>query len=767
MNERAPALVLLLLAALARPGRGAEEANLVRNPDLEDGKVGAAPRGWHAQKEGGGEGRVELTDRQAHSGKLSFHIEHTNDRGSVHPNAPVRLVRGEYVLRFWARTDGDVEFHATVYWAEPKWQSLVTRSFKLAKGQWQRFEVPLAVVEECPGSIQIGLRAAGRMWLDDVELARVVRPGRRSRSTVVWDTGAASAEPLTPEALAKAEGWTKIPAGQKPEAIKGDLVLANDRLAVVVRRDGVGVELYAQGAGAPALRAKLVPLTKEGQPPSGLERVELAENAAGGALARAFWKTAKDAELDAEFRLGRGRPFVEAGAGAGAERLRVEAPGRFAVLPDFFADDVVLDAARLPADRTDVPSDNFLMHFCGRGEAAVLAVSESRERDMELTLAGQGAERRITGSEVAFGKADKGGTGGRIWVGVIEGPGVWHVREVAAEETGKVVGLDWKMPYPAAWRVDFAQPSGLVDCWDMLLEQEDGGYLKPGWLGGSSGAVPANRRRWTTVLGTFQYPCWTDRAGRGFFQPLKSQQLAFQGPALVYPANRVASTPLEALTLVDLVRESLGTGPCEYLLDLEGQKQQYRGMATCSARDALAAIYGAGRQKAKRAEIEKVLTDAAAFLKHIRGRIDGYVQFGHQTREYLAAQLQARPGQEALLKELDGIAAQLDARVAGRRDKIRTPEYAAELLAGFRKELLDYEGADAAERVKKFSQALVEVGSNQDHLVAECRWVIKALRQRAALAAAQDPKAAELAREIRARTRKILRSPAVHEAAHH
>jgi hypothetical protein len=59
----------------------------------------------------------------------------------------------------------------------------------------------------------------------------------------------------------------------------------------------------------------------------------------------------------------------------------------------------------------------------------------------------------------------------------------------------------------------------------------------------------------------------------------------------------------------------------------------------------------------------------------------------------------------------------------------------------------------------------VEIGGNQDELVAESRGVVKALRQRAGLLMAMNPKMAEVATEVRSRTQEVLRNPAWHEGA--
>jgi hypothetical protein len=89
------------------------------------------------------------------------------------------------------------------------------------------------------------------------------------------------------------------------------------------------------------------------------------------------------------------------------------------------------------------------------------------------------------------------------------------------------------------------------------------------------------------------------------------------------------------------------------------------------------------------------------------------------------------------------------------------------LVDDFRKNLVGYEGPDALERVKKITGAIVDIGGNQDELVGECRVAVKILRQQAGLAMAADPRAADIAKEIRRRTQAILRAPAGYEAPRH
>ena len=62
---------------------------------------------------------------------------------------------------------------------------------------------------------------------------------------------------------------------------------------------------------------------------------------------------------------------------------------------------------------------------------------------------------------------------------------------------------------------------------------------------------------------------------------------------------------------------------------------------------------------------------------------------------------------------------------------------------------------------------LTTIGGQQDEMVGECRWVVKALRQNAGILMATDPRMAPIAAEIRTRTQKMLRGGAAYEGARH
>jgi hypothetical protein len=631
--------------------------------------------------------------------------------------------------------------------------------------------------------------------------ARAQETAEKARGGLaVWDTCTPSADPLTQDALGQKNGWKRLDGNETANAFQGDAAITNGRVLAIARKQGTGVELYSLGTGKPIFRARLLLA-----PGAVVDRIALTENNRGAVAVEITSKSGT-----ARFRLKKGDLFVEAQAVSATAALRLECPSRFAVLPDFFADDILFDARKVPLDKVELPSENFLLHFTGKQDAIVMGVFENREQDVRVALAGKGEERAITGSEIDFGKK-----GSKIWVAVLERPGMWHTLDVTAADVKKIMPLDWKMPFTAQWRVDFTRQDGLTDSWDMLLPDGEGkGYIKPSWLaqdgkisaatrtatgevdrdayrpgGPASDRLGRDRHRWTTVLGQVQYPCWSDRERRGYIQPLDNKRLRFDGAVLIYPLTRLAESPVESYTPVDIVRNTLGVGPCQHLLDVEGQKQEHVGRATCHVRTLLDEVYTAGKQKEKAKEIGNYLGDALDFVTHIRRRILAYVEFGHELRNYLAEQRATHPEFQEALTSLEALTKEIDQRVEPRINAIlqhqtlksvaakveeqktepTPPALAAELNREFIVNgLVGYDGKDWKERIKKeYTDPLTQIGGQQDEMVGECRWVVKALRQKAGMLMASDPRMAPIAVEIRDRTQKMLRGGAAYEGARH
>jgi len=615
-------------------------------------------------------------------------------------------------------------------------------------------------------------------------LTAVARPASAVEPfTYLYDADESSAPAATGESPLKTDAWSILEEDDTQHRFGGCAILANDKLVAVLRPGTPELDLFSRQGERVKFLARLQPIC-DGRVDLMRTSLAIGENTRGAVSIEVGLRSPGDKTGRVVYELKVGAAFIKTTAVEGVEKLRVEAPCRFAVLPDFFGDDMVVDAAVLTVPRADLPSENFLLSMLSGGDTILMTVSESRDNDVEIGLSDD-APRQIVHADVSYGKKPQ------IWIAVLRDKGIWHQQSVAPSDAGNVIDLDWKMPFAALWRVDWTAADSLNDSWEMLLQKPDGQYVMQAWFGqdpseGQSfgerlGARDWNkpeRRRWNPVLGQFVFPCWVDSDGRGHLQPLEKRRYTnggeicnFAGPTIIYPLDRATvppfRTPIDKLTVVDLVRMTLGVGPCQYILDLEGQKGNSRGVATCYARDVINDIYKNGTQLEHGSEIEEHLDAAVAFIRNVRGRIDEYVAFGHDMRAYLEEQKRLHPEHAEFLNELLLITRRLDEFFEVNREKIHTPAYAEETALRFRKELLTSTGTDAFAKCDAQMRIFTSIGGAQDGLVASCRMIVKTLRQRSGIAVAQNPDLKDIAAEIRSRTQAILRNPTGYEAARH
>jgi hypothetical protein len=620
------------------------------------------------------------------------------------------------------------------------------------------------------------------MWVLSVVFACQAIVSAAEPAAVLYDAPEASVGQLAGQPASPRAGWTKLDEDQTAHAFKGCAVLANDKIVAVLAKDTAELDVYSCQAGELRLCARLQPVSG-GRADLKRGGLTIQENSRGS-VSLEVALASPGASRRIAYELSAGAAFIKTTAGAGVEKLRVKAPCRFAILPDFFGDDMVVDATTIPVPRADLPSENFLLRAVHGGDALVLTVSESRENDISIALS-NAAPREIISSDISYGKKP------HVWVAILAQKGIWHQHTVNLADAGKILDLEWKMPFPALWRVDWATADGLTESWEMLLQQPDGKYVMQNWFGqdesvgqrfgkefGARDWNKPGRQRWNPVLGGFTFPCWVEKDGQGRLQPLKERRYVergkvsnFDGPVVIYPMDRAKAqpftTPIESLTVVDLVRMTLGVGPCQYILDLEGQKRNARGVATCYARDVINAIYKEGRQLEQKAVIDEQLTLCVAFITNVRERIDLYVKFGRDMTAYLEEQKRTSPRHAEFLNEMLDISNRLDQFFQQYQAKIRTPAYAQQTADGFRKDLLTYAEKDAYQKCAAQMGIFTGIGGAQDGLVASCRMIVKTLRQRAGIAMAVHPELKEIAAEVRNRTQAILRNPTPYEAPRH
>ncbi len=248
--------------------------------------------------------------------------------------------------------------------------------------------------------------------------------------------------------------------------------------------------------------------------------------------------------------------------------------------------------------------------------------------------------------------------------------------------------------------------------------------------------------------------------------------------AINYPRDRVKETPLTAYTLVDVMRDTLGTGPCQYILDLEGlNKTRGTGAAgtgkptaaaTCSERGALVFYYLGDRSESPRRDEPIIATyDALVsvekikdFLDAAHARIQEYLLWSDQIIQ-LAEQAQARnPNAADLARRVIGVTREMRILWARMVEENKPCAFPAEwrMALDHCKDLIREGGEDLGARIREFDPQMRGAGEEVDGGMQACRMIVKRIRQEAALAGSDDPEVLKLAATIRQRCRDVLRN---------
>ncbi len=492
-------------------------------------------------------------------------------------------------------------------------------------------------------------------------------------SVRLYDTGSAPAGPLADKDFSAKTGWKLVPEGDVKHAFKGAAVIMNDRAAVVLRVGGPGGELYSNTSKGWRERALLwwAPCTFGYTKPINLASVTVKENTPGAAAVQSISEEAPGIPLT--YRLTAGQPLVELRLGPiheGCLWLRCRAS--FVVVPDFFGDDMVFRMVSPGVHQTRLPAGGYLLNLLADRDAMMTYSWRSRDYSTEANTSQE------TGS--VFIGVVVYDENARFWVAFLEGQGIWQERRVSESAAGKP--LDWQPPFAAKWRADLIRGDGFAESVTFAAPAE-------------AGEKPP----------TFK-----------------------SGEYLIYPIDRSRATPLTEFTPVDIMRNTLGVGPCQYILEAEGLasadnptpdnvltwvEKQFRKKGGKDAAD----------------EIRERLQAMATLVGRTEARIKRYAAFAAEMKQALAGD-----GTEAGAK-LKAAAEDLSQAAAAGLAATQPPDRISKLAAG----VVGLIGKDtaAADLAPKAAE-LRSIGAAQDRALAKSRMAVRWLQCQAASARAYE-----------------------------
>ena len=250
-----------ILAAWAVPATFAAE-NLFGNPSFENGRDE-----WHLDCSGKTAAEFTVDEKEAAAGQRSAAIRmgavdgwgvqfgqmmEAPERGKTYTFAVLaKSVKGPVALRLEIERHGDPYDRAaagppqTV--TSDKWTELHV-TFKIEKSFPQGW---FAYVSCNQPDAEFRLDMFRLVEGEYVPYEKAAREEIAAAAVTLFDSVQASPVPLAGKAIRGRKGWTQVPEDATDHRFRGDAVLMNDRLALVLRRGAAGAELYGHGPAGP------------------------------------------------------------------------------------------------------------------------------------------------------------------------------------------------------------------------------------------------------------------------------------------------------------------------------------------------------------------------------------------------------------------------------------------------------------------------------------------------------------------------------------
>jgi hypothetical protein len=609
-------------------------------------------------------------------------------------------------------------------------------------------------------------------------------------------------QPENPQPLNELN-WPSAEAGA---TFKAGAAMRNGKIQVLAQVGGAGLVLKSVKPDSPGVLAvNLISANEETS--AKIEKLELIGRERMEKVLRL-----KSGAAEFDVKLKAGQPFVEIAPVKDAVALELKGRTQYALLPDFFGYDTVYDPRRFRSAKLSVPAENFIVGLEAGGAALTLCVwqgaltlgkqaeKSDREPRVDLFLRGEIPSRIIERTRIEF-------AGKSVYVALLAAKGIWHEEAVSEWEAQKVVELPWSRPFESKWRINFL---GKEDGWskDMFARSLSNNVLFREDPARWEGDVPK-----VSLQGLwpyFIYPFWVNKE-KAFvalyadmnerkdaekrnnaekaaakkenreFKPVYPKNIFER--VVIYPLDRHKETPPSELTLVDVVRDTLGQGPCEYVLDLEGVK----GRPSGGSRDTLGATCGifdnhiskfvqaaqgknthyaigdkklAGVQPGEKfapefeARLIQALEDMSLFVTAVNARIVEYQKFAEKMTEFCAAESKQAPQVKPLADKISAKAKQLAAEINKKLPGMtkQRDDWAAK-ITGLVGEVKDgnYKNIGASGGIRSYAEG-------QDVFISFARRFVKAVREDASAVDSAELEIVKFSTKVRSICHDVLRN---------
>ncbi|MFX0196167.1 MAG: hypothetical protein ACFFCW_08595 [Candidatus Hodarchaeota archaeon] len=517
-------------------------------------------------------------------------------------------------------------------------------------------------------------------------------------------------------------------------AFKGDVVVENEHLTAVFWSRKGRVVIYSK-ADSSKKSIEFVPIQLKEKPAS-ITNCSIMQNTDDeAALEVSFSAGGTRENLSAVIAFDKSE-IVEIKRAENIKGISLFGPIEYGIVPSFIGDDLIFNPRDYPSmDTLCIPSENLFLGLL-KGQNNVLVVTwPDGKQQMKLTLDNEQREPRLIES------VDFSNDGKSIYLAILSAPSIWHKEELIPSYLEKDIAINWKRPFPAKWITQLSEAE--VKTTFTFRESKD--------------------KIWRGVIGHYTYPVWF-KGDNAFYR--LSKKIPPKGESLVYFLER-RDTPVSVSTPVDIMKETLGRQACDTILDVAGRKlrthhrrggEGIRRACTCGCTEAIQVVFETGQEVEKKEYVEGAVDDMVYFVRRHVERINEYQDFANNMMEFLNLTRKSAAGLKQFLDNMEAIVRQIPQEYSRQKENMKSLEY-TDQLARKTKALTQKKDPGNLSAYMDLSKKWREMGGAQDSVIAQLHSITRKLHQEAGYDCVNQPKAVEIAQEIRRRCRKCLRNP--------
>jgi len=643
--------------------------------------------------------------------------------GVLKENAPV-------AFRITAKSDGgdDVTVLEETYADEEHWAQ---RRVDLSDFSGKMITLSLEADAKRAGTVAF--------WTEPTVSGRR-RMERPRTGTLIWDTQSPFVDEVD---LRDRANWQVVvdpihgnPAFYGREYFfKGDAVVENEKLAAVFCTGKGRVVIYSKDDSSEK-KVEFVPLQFKKEPASITNCRILQNTGDDAALEVSFTGAETEEKLSAIFSFSK-KEIIEIKPSDNMKGISLLSPIEYGIVPDFIADDLILDPKEYPSTNTlHIPSSNlFLGLLRGRNNMLVVTWPKGKQH-MRLMMDKKRDEDRLIES------VDFENDGKSVYLALLDAPGIWHKEELKPSYLEKDIAINWKRPFPAKW----------------ITQLREGGVSTTYRFRGF------RERIVRVTIGIYIYPVWFE--GENAFYRL-SKRIPPKGNSLIYFLER-KGTPTSVSAPVDIMKETLGRQACDAILDIPGRKLRTHhrraggtipSACICDFLEyVLDEIFREGQEAEKKELVEETVDDMVYFVtRHVK-RINEYQEFTNDMVDFLNLERKSHPDLITFLDGMVAIAQEIRQEYSAQRENMKTLDYATE-LARTTKALAQKKDPSNLPTMLELGEKWRGIANAQDDLLGKLHRITRKLFQEAGYRCVNHHEATEIAKEIRSRCRECLRNP--------